>query len=288
MHRSKRGKPQRLPLLAMVFVLVLLGAAAVMPPLLAQSADDINTENVPEDELKPEVTQAEEPGDGLPTFEQLRDLVTERLAELKDVSGVVTLVSYSGNGPRQAELEVQAVLPSVVRATFLKPDWWIGSVFVLDHAEHRLYQYTPVYDMVQCSVPEQFLAQFGINLDIERLFGVQMTDDLANLEVVRMETRNGIEHAVVKGIVPESLEESIDTVQESVQGALGNLGVDVNHTVYLWVDMENLVVTKFEDYSPDGKLVLSMDTRNVRLDTGLTASGLKNFRRADVHPSCRF
>ncbi|NLN29370.1 MAG: outer membrane lipoprotein-sorting protein [Firmicutes bacterium] len=227
----------------------------------------------------------------VPAVEELLELVAARFAELKDITGIITINSYTNNSPqvlRQSEFEVQAIAPSLLRITFRKPELWLGNIFVLDYEANILYQYSPIYDMVQCDTPEAFLAQFGIDLDLAHLFGGGGTAALESLEVVRVEELNGVDHAVIKGTVPEALEEGVDTVQETIEGAVGKLGVDVTDTVYLWVDLERLVVTKVEEYSADGRLVLSLHTSDVRIDSGLNAAALKSFRGADIHPSCRF
>lgn len=284
--RPRRCTPVRAPLASLLIVTLLCVWVAPLSPLaLAESGQAVQAESVPVEQEGSALPE------NVPSVEELLERVAARFAELKDISGIITINSYTHNSPtvlRQSEFEVQAVAPSLLRVTFRKPDLWTGSVFVLDHAENRLYQYSPIYDMVQCDTPEAFLAQFGINLDLAHLFGGQSTAALQGLAVVRVEQINGVDHAVVKGTVPESLEKGVDTVQETIEEAVGSLGVDVTDTVYMWVDLERLVVTKIEEYSADGRLVLSMQTSDVSLDTGLSAAALKNFRWADVHPSCRF
>lgn len=285
--RPRRRTPVRAPLASLLIFMLLISSTASLVPVAHSSSGQVvtGTEIVPEDE------QGATKQDALPTVEDLLERMAARLAELQDIRGIITINSYTNNGPqvlRQSEFEVQAVAPSLLRVTFRKPELWTGSVFVLDHAANILYQYSPIYDMVQCDMPEAFLAQFGIDLDLAHLFGGQSATALEGLEVVRIEQVNGVDHAVIKGTVPESLEQGVDTVQETIEGAVGNLGVDVTDTVYMWVDLDRLVVTKLEEYSAEGRLVLSLLANDVQLNMGLSASTLKNFRGADIHPSCRF
>lgn len=242
------------------------------------------------------ITLISEPSVGtLPTVETVRETLEARLDSLKDIRTVVTLTEYNRKTQavvNVAEVEIQAVTPSVARLTVRRPDLYKGSVFVLDQLASEVWQYSPLYDRADCMRPEQFVASFPFLANVEALltdglFSVPSDEDFS-LAVVRTEMLNGLETVVLQVQKSQDSDDAgLDEIIDDLRSELGLSGeVEADDILYIWVDLAQRMVRQMKVYSAEGVLVTAVETNDVRMDQGLTAQGLKTFRGAELR-RCR-
>lgn len=225
----------------------------------------------------------------VPTIDEIRALVQERIDTASDISFTFTFRQYHPESQAvqlQWVAKVQAVRPSVVRLEFQEPDLYRGNVYALDYAEGRVYQYHFVFDAVECSTVDAFLRNSSLGGAFETVMGLLTVPEdngaLGYVSVARVEVIGGVPHAVLVVTPSSRVEAGIEVLEET----LPNLteGAD---TLYLWVDLQQSMVRKAEVVDGQGKVLYSVETRDVMFDRGLTAAALKRFPGADMR-ACRF
>src|SRR5690625_1920295 len=114
-------------------------------------------------------------GENTPSVDDIMQLLEERVDSLQDIQAVITLQQLDDAGRsvvNEAKMEVEMALPGMLRLTFLRPDLLQGNVFVLDYEADNIYEYYPVYDLVQCLPLETYLETSPLEPMINTLNGL--------------------------------------------------------------------------------------------------------------------
>lgn len=231
----------------------------------------------------------------LPSVEAVLSQLEARFETLKDLRAIVKLRDATRLIDNEAEIELQAVAPSVVRVTFRRPDLVRGSVYVLDYAANEVYEYNPVLDLAQCLRRDQFIARWpslaGIMQGIESLFAIPNGGDLGDIDVIGLDTIDGREHVVLRIQHSEQVEQVIEEGLDVIEGTLRTAGfpIDVGDTktLYVWVDMAQPSIRQIKEFTSDDELRAVAEMTDWRMDQGLTATTLKSFPRGVEIRRCR-
>lgn len=228
----------------------------------------------------------------LPTIESIRDQLESRLDDLKDIRTILTLKQYDPKTKavvNEAEMELQAVLPSVARLTFRRPDILRGNVYVLDYAADEVYSYYPLFDLAECSRLDAFLETSPMQPAIDGLFSLPNGDDLGRIDVLGVEKLDGAEYVVLRvepseRVLSEGLD---DLLEDTLQSAMGlQVEMGASDIMYVWVDLDQHFIRQMKVFNADDELVVSVEANGVSMDQGLSSSTLKLFRGAEIR-RCR-
>jgi len=225
----------------------------------------------------------------LPSLEEIQALVQQRIDAASDMSFTFTFRQYDPQSQAvqlQWVAKVQAVRPSVVRLEFQEPDLYRGNVYALDYDEGRVYQYHFIFDTVECSQVDDFLKNSNMGAALETVMGLLTVPGdngaLGSVSVDRVETIDGVPHAVLVVTPSARVEAGIDALEETLPSLTAGA-----ETLHVWVDLKLAMVRKAEVRDGDGKVLYSVETRDVMFNRGLVAAALKRFPGAGTR-SCRF
>lgn len=230
-----------------------------------------------------------------PTPGEVQQRLVARLESLRDLQAVVSLKAFdaaTGTAVNDAEVELLAVLPSVVRVNVRLPELFRGDAFVLDQAANEGYTYSAVHDLAQCQRLDQFYANLRLPRlpNLEDLFMIPNGGTWTDIETVGWDTLDGGEVLVLR-VRPseraeEVLEEGLGDIEESLRDAGLAVDVDLEDVLYIWVDLELEIIRQMKVFNADGALLVSVEAKDIRLDQGLSVSSLKSFRGAEIR-RCR-
>lgn len=198
-----------------------------------------------------------------PAAEYTVDFIVERLnhriEQVKDLSATISFVRVSARDGSRMEgtIRLEAVFPSVIRATFLRPELWEGALFILDAETNTFTQYWPTTGQADLFALDETLKEVGgsralVPVTPEDLFTLPSPEEF-DLKIVEVRKGNGREYAVVE--------------------ATAKAGAAERYR--LWVDTLDWLVTHIETLGSDGRVKDSADATEIKINQGLPAAPLR-------------
>ena len=189
-----------------------------------------------------------------PSIATILHNVENCFSEIKDITGVVDLEQYSADGSIvQVQTTVQAVLPSLLRLDFVKPETFAGTFYVLDRNTNQIMQYSPITEQVIVSSIEQTLSERFVPTTVEQLFSLPSPDDY-DLTVLSTETSG----------------------KQNLVGVLAKAKNDAASPYFhFWIDQETWIVSRMHVFDAQGQPLFKIQLRDIKINRSLVEAQLK-------------
>lgn len=185
-----------------------------------------------------------------PSIAAILHNVENCFSEIKDLTGVVDLEQYSTDGSVvQVQTTVQAVLPSLLRLDFVKPETFAGTFYVLDRNTNQIMQYSPITEQVIVSSIEQTLSERFVPTTVEQLFSLPSPEDY-NLSVLSTE-----QHLV--GVLAKAKNDPASPY------------------FHFWIDQDTWIVSRMHVFEAQGQPLFTIRLRDVKINRSLVEAQLK-------------
>lgn len=235
-------KNQRVCWTLAALLAILLSLSNPLPTLAQQSASAV-TRNIPST-----------PPKDAPDIDTILASLQDRFADVKDIVGVVDLQQFSADGSIvNGQTRVQACLPNLLRLSFVKPETFAGTLYVLDRKTNQVMQYSPITDQVMVSSIDQVLSERFVPTTVEQLFSLPSTDDY-DLAVFDTE-KNGKQKLV--GVWAQAKEDS--------QAPF----------FHFWIDEGSWIIARMHVFDAQGQRLFTMVLRDVETNQNLREAQLR-------------
>ncbi len=206
----------------------------------ADTADPISVEQVPDASSEPL------------SVEQIADTLSARIQDVRDVSATVSFVQVSErDGSRmEGEVRLAAIFPDLVRATWNKPDYLSGVIWILDSENNMFTQYIPVSG-------EAARLPLDETLEDQSALPFATPEDLFTLP-----PQDRFDLTIVDEANPDLV-----TVQAKSKGG--------DQTYLLLVDTSKWLVTQFQTLNAKGAVNFSAIARDIQINQSLQAAELR-------------
>lgn len=188
------------------------------------------------------------------SIDQIADTLTARIQDVRDMSARVSFVQVSErDGSRmEGEVHLAAIFPNLVRATWIKPDYLSGVIWILDSENNTFTQYIPVSGEaarhpLDKALEDQAALPFAAPQD---LFTLPPTDqfDLVIVDEVQTNPHQVMVRATSK---------------------------EINQAYLLLVDTSKWLVTQFQTLNAKGAVNFSAEARDIQVNQSLQAADLR-------------
>lgn len=198
------------------------------------------------------------------TLQDIAGQLSDRLATVADVSVLVSFTQFSNRdgSKNEGELQLEAVLPHLIRATWTKPEIYSGVFFILDSQANQYIEYIPAMAEAHIRPLDQVLdQQTPIQISPEQLFTLPPAENF-DLTLVTADTTT-----------------DTATVQ-AVEHASGQ-------TYLITVDTARWFITRIEERNPDGQVVRIAEATDFRINQDLNAASLKRLPPGTIERTYR-
>lgn len=190
------------------------------------------------------------------SVEQIADTLNARIQEVHDVSATVSFVQVAvRDGSRtEGEVRLAAIFPDLVRATWLKPEYLAGVIWILDAENNLFTQYIPVSgEATRLPLNETLEDQTALPLTTpDDLFTLPPQDQF-DLTIVDSDSGDADPHHV----------------------HIRATSKDVDHSYLLLVDTSKWLVTRFQSLTAKGTIDFSAEARDIHINQSLQAADLR-------------
>jgi len=177
-----------------------------------------------------------------------------RIQDVRDVSATVRFVQVSErDGSRmEGEVHLAAIFPDLVRATWIKPDYLSGVIWIMDSENNMFTQYIPVSgEAARHPLDEALQDQAALPFATPRDLFTLPPQDRYELRIVEDDLTNP--HLV------------------KIQATSKEAG----QAYYLVVDTDKWLVTQFQTLNAKGVVNFSAEARDIRINQSLQAADLR-------------
>jgi len=197
------------------------------------------------------------------TLDQIADALEAHVQEVRDVSATVSFVQVAArDGSRmEGEVELAAIFPNLVRATWIKPDYLAGVVWILDAERNQFTQYLPASGEA---------TRLPLDKTLEQQGALPFT---APQDLFTLPPRDRFDLAVVGG------GESPHLVQVQAKSK------DAHQAYLLLVDTSKWLVTRFQSLNAKGTVEFSAEARNIQVNQSLEAADLRRLPPGTIERS---
>ncbi|MGI6609666.1 MAG: LolA family protein [Limnochordia bacterium] len=180
--------------------------------------------------------------------------VEARFADVKDIAGIVDLEQFGGDGSAvQAQTTVQATLPNLLRLSFVKPETFAGTLYVLDRKTNQVMQYSPITEQVIVSSIDQALSERFVPTTVEQLFSLPSPEDY-DLTVFATETSG----------------------KQKLVGISAKAKRDPESPCFhFWIDQATWMVARMHVFDVQGQPLFTIVLRDIKVNQNLAEAQLK-------------
>ena len=163
-----------------------------------------------------------------------------------------TQISERDGSKSEGELQLAAIFPDLVRATWTKPEIYAGVFYILDAQANVYTEYVPATGEAHRLPLDQILAdQPLVQLNPDQIFSLPPADQF-HLQLESVTEANGISYAV------------ISATEKSTGQAYR-----------VWVDTERWLVTRMQMLSPEGTVQALAEVLELHINQGVDAAALR-------------
>lgn len=188
------------------------------------------------------------------TLERIHHELERHVAQVRDVNATVsfTQISPRDGSKSEGELQLAAIFPDLVRATWTKPEIYAGVFYIIDVQANAYIEYVPATGEAHRLPLDQILAEQPlVQINPDQIFSLPPADQF-DLDLESVSETNGIVHAVVS----------------ATENATGQM-------YRIWVDTERWLVTRMQMLSPTGTVQAVAEVLDLKINQGVDAAALR-------------
>lgn len=190
------------------------------------------------------------------TLERIHQELEQHVARVRDVKATVSFVQISerDGSKSEGELQLAAIFPDLVKATWTKPEIYAGVFYIIDVPANVYIEYVPATGEAHRLPLDRVLAEqplVQIQLNPDQLFSLPPAEQF-QLDLESVSEANGITYAVVS----------------ATERATGQ-------KYRVWVDTQQWLVTRMQMLSPAGDVQVTAEVLDLQINQGIDAAALR-------------
>lgn len=190
------------------------------------------------------------------TLERIHRELEQHVAQVRDVKATISFVQISerDGSKSEGELQLAAIFPDLVKATWTKPEIYAGVFYIVDVPANVYIEYVPATGEAHRLPLDRVLAEqplVQIQLNPDQLFSLPPADQF-DLQLEAVSEADGITYAVV-------------SATERTSG----------QKYRIWVDTQQWLVTRMQMLSPAGNVQTTAEVLDLELNQGIDAAALR-------------
>lgn len=188
------------------------------------------------------------------TLERIHEELEQHVAQVRDLKATVsfTQVSARDGSKSEGELQLAAIFPDLVKATWTKPEIYAGVFYIIDVPANVYIEYVPATGEAHRLPLDQVLAEQPlVQLNPDQIFSLPPAEQF-DLDLETVSLTDDVSYAVVS----------------ATERATGQ-------KYRIWVDTERWLVTRMQMLSPSGDVQAVAEVIDLAINQGIDAATLR-------------